>query len=189
MSGGGRGRMSSIMLTRWYVWLPLAVFVGFLVLATWRLAEPRNPFVESAMVGKAVPALDLPPVLEGSMGFNSAMLSDGTPRLVNIWASWCAPCIAEAPRLEELQAAGAKIVGVAIRDKREDAARFLERHGNPFEAVALDERSQVQLALGASGVPETFVVDGKGVITHQHIGEIREGDVAVLLAKLREAGR
>jgi cytochrome c biogenesis protein CcmG/thiol:disulfide interchange protein DsbE len=77
---------------------------------------------------------------------------------------------------------------VAIRDRPEDVAAFLQLYGNPFTAIGRDDISAVQLALGSSGVPETFVVDGRGVITHQHIGDIRDRDVPLLLDELRRAG-
>ena len=77
---------------------------------------------------------------------------------------------------------------MAIRDRPEDVARFLERHGNPYVAIGADDISEVQFGIGSSGVPETFVIDGSGRITYQHIGDIRESDVPVLLEKLAEAG-
>ena len=98
------------------------------------------------------------------------------------------PCIAEAPRLAALERAGAPIYGVAIRDTREDLENFLQQNGNPFARIGADDLSEVQLKIGSSGVPETFVVDGKGIIRYQHIGDIRESDVPLLLEKLREAG-
>ena len=78
-------------------------------------------------------------------------------------------------------------MGVAIRDRPEDVARFLAQHGNPYVRIGRDDLSEVQLAIGSSGVPETFVIDGKGVIRYQHIGDIRESDVPVLLEQLAEA--
>jgi len=105
-----------------------------------------------------------------------------------VFASWCVPCIAEAPNLAKLEASGANIVGIAIRDRPEDTAAFLAANGNPFSRIGRDDISAVQLSLGSSGVPETFVIDGRGVIRYQHIGDIRDGDVAVLLAELREVG-
>ena len=104
------------------------------------------------------------------------------------FASWCVPCAAEAPNLAKLEAAGANIVAVAIRDRPEDVARFLQAYGNPFSRIGKDDISAVQLSIGSSGVPETFVIDGKGVIRYQHIGDIRDEHVSVLLAELREAG-
>ena len=119
---------------------------------------------------------------------SSEDLRDGQPKLLNVFASWCVPCIAEAPQLAALEREGANITGIAIRDRQEDVEVFLERHGNPFSRIGADDLSEVQLSLGSSGVPETFVVDGNGIITYQHIGDIRESDVPVLLEKLREAG-
>ena len=63
----------------------------------------------------------------------------------------------------------------------------LNRWGNPYARIGTDQRSIVQLELGSSGVPETFVVDGKGTIVHQHIGDIRKEDVPELLKILKEA--
>ena len=96
--------------------------------------------------------------------------------------------LGEVARHAELEPQGAKIVSVAIRVRPEDVAAFLERYGNPFSRIGADDRSEVQFLIGSSGVPETFVVDGQGIIRHQHIGDIRESDVPGLLEKLQEAG-
>ena len=174
---------------RWKLWLPLFVFALFLGLATYQLSQPKDEFVHSAMVGKSLPAFDLPPAMDGVEGASLADFQDGKPRLLNIWASWCLPCIAEAPQLEALKEQGVEIVGVAIRDKPQDVARFLERHGNPYSRIASDKVSSIQFEIGSSGVPETFVIDGKGVIRYQHIGDVRESDVPMLIERLREAGQ
>lgn len=86
-----------------------------------------------------------------------------------------------------MKAAGARIDAIAIRDTPADIARFLDRYGDPFAGIGRDDASKVQLSLGSSGVPETFVVDGKGVIRHQHLGNITENDVPILLAELAKA--
>ena len=99
------------------------------------------------------------------------------------------PCAAEAPQLAALQRQGADIVSVAVRDTPDDVARFLARYGNPYSRIGADDLSQVQLGIGSSGVPETFVIDGQGIIRYQHIGDIREPDVAMLLGKLQEAAQ
>jgi cytochrome c biogenesis protein CcmG/thiol:disulfide interchange protein DsbE len=170
----------------WRLWVPLFAFALFVGLAAYQLTQPKDDFVESRMVGEALPYFDLPPAMEGAEGISNATFADGKPRLLNIWASWCLPCIAEAPHLESLKEQGAEIVGVAIRDRPEDIARFLARHGNPYSRIGRDDLSEVQLAIGSSGVPETFVIDGKGVIRYQHIGDIRADDVPVLLAELEK---
>ena len=173
---------------RWTLWVPLALFAFFLGLAAYQLSQPKDEFVPSTMIGKPLPEFDLRPATEELPGVALEDFKDGTPRLLNIWASWCLPCIAEAPHLESLNEAGVEIVGVAIRDKPEDVARFLATHGNPYTRIGADDLSELQLEIGSSGVPETFVIDGDGIIRYQHIGDVREDDVPMLLEKLQEAG-
>lgn len=167
--------------------VPLALFALFAGLAAYQLTQPKTENVPSRMVGKPLPAFELPSGREGEDRLTQAAFTDGTPKLLNIWATWCLPCIAEAPQLEALKEAGAPIVGIAIRDTPEDIAAFLQEHGDPYRQIAIDERSAVQLGIGSSGVPETFVIDGRGIIRHQHIGDVREDDVEDLLQRLREA--
>lgn len=174
---------------RWALWLPLALFVGFVVLAVNGMVRPGDRDVASAMIGKPVPEFALRPAIDTSPGLGAQDLRGGRPALLNIFASWCIPCATEAPQLEALRQAGVPIFGVAIRDRKEDVAAFLTRNGNPFARIGADDVSAVQLALGSSGVPETFVVDGEGVIRYQHIGEIRPEHVPLILARLEEAGR
>ena len=176
-------------MKRWALYVPLALFALFLGVAAYQLTQPADDSVPSRMIGKPLPTFELDPGREGDRVLTNAAFTDGTPRLLNIWATWCLPCIAEAPQLETLAEAGAPIVGIAIRDTPEDIAAFLDKHGDPYEIVALDDRSSVQLGIGSSGVPETFVVDGEGIIRYQHIGDIREDDVPVLLRELQDARR
>ena len=172
----------------WLRWILLALVAGLFGLFAYMLSQPKDEFVESAMIGEPIPPFDLPPIVADRPGLSSRDLADGQPKLLNVFASWCVPCIAEAPNLAKLEASGANIVGIAIRDRPEDTAAFLAANGNPFSRIGRDDISAVQLSLGSSGVPETFVIDGRGVIRYQHIGDIRDGDVAVLLAELREVG-
>ncbi len=173
---------------RYSLWIIVGIAGLLFGLFAYQLSQPKDDFVQSAMVGQAIPEFDLPAVVESRPGLSSADLADGEPRLLNVFASWCIPCAAEAPQLDALERAGANIVAVAIRDRPEDVERFLEVYGNPFTRIGRDDISEVQLAIGSSGVPETFVIDGNGVITHQHIGDIREDDVPRLLEELRKAG-
>ncbi len=173
---------------RIFLWGLVGLALFLFGLFAYQLTQPKDEFVESAMIGQPIPAFDLRPAIAERPGLSSADLADGNAKLVNIFASWCVPCRAEAPYLETLRESGAEIVGIAIRDREEDVNRFLAAYGNPFTRIGADDISEVQLSLGSSGVPETFVVDGNGVITYQHIGDIRADDVAMILEKLREAG-
>lgn len=173
----------------WRLWIPLLLFAGFLGLAGYMLTKPKDEFVESRMVGKELPYFALRPAVPDRPGLASADLKTGKPRLLNIFASWCLPCIAEARQLEQLAAMGAEIDGIAIRDRPEDVAEFLRRHGNPYRRIGADDLSEVQLAIGSSGVPETFVIDKNGRIAYQHIGDIRPEHVPMLLEKLAELRR
>jgi cytochrome c biogenesis protein CcmG/thiol:disulfide interchange protein DsbE len=164
-------------MKRLILWLPLALFVVFLAAVAFRLGGEQDSSIRSHMIGKPMPDFALGEAVPGHSGLSSVDLRSGQPRLVNIFGSWCIPCRVESPQLMALKAQGVPIDAIAVRDKPEDVARFLAQYGDPFNRIGDDPRSQVQFALGSSGVPETFVVDGGGVIRHQHIGEIRAEDV------------
>ncbi|PZO91020.1 MAG: DsbE family thiol:disulfide interchange protein [Sphingomonas sanxanigenens] len=169
------------------LWAPLAVFALLVLLVAFGLLRPSEHVIASKMVGKPAPAFALPPALPGKPGLDSAALTGGGPRLVNIFASWCVPCAAEAPILGELKKRGVVVEGIAIRDRPEDLAAFLARWGDPFARIGADRDSRVQMAFGSSGVPESFVVDARGVIRHQHIGAINPEDVPEILAAIEAA--
>ncbi|WP_026325963.1 DsbE family thiol:disulfide interchange protein [Sphingomonas sp. Mn802worker] len=174
-------------MKRWLVWLPLCAFGVIVAVVMWGLYLPADRTVRSAMVGKPLPAFTLPPIVAGKAGLSDRDFRQGKPRLLNVFASWCIPCIAEAPQLMTLKAAGVPIDAVAIRDRSEAVGGFLRRNGDPYVRIGDDATSRLQLALGSSGVPETFVIDGKGVIRMQHVGDIRVEDVAKLQQALAEA--
>ena len=172
---------------RYSLWVIVGIAAALFGLFAYQLTQPKDEFVQSAMAGEPMPDFDLPPAVPARPGLSRADLADGEAKLLNVFASWCIPCAAEAPQLEALERSGANIVAVAIRDRPEDVERFLSVYGNPFTRIGRDDISEVQLAIGSSGVPETFVIDGNGVITYQHIGDIREDDVPMLLEELRKA--
>ena len=174
-------------MKRYALWLPLGIFALLFAVVASGLFKPADRTVRSAMIGQAVPDFRLPPLVPGKAGVDAAMLRTGTPHLVNIFASWCIPCIAEAPQLMRLKAMGVPIEGVAIRDTTTAMKGFLRRNGDPYERIGDDARSAVQLLLGSSGVPESFVVDGAGKIVLQHVGDIRADDVAEIAAAVRDA--
>lgn len=173
-------------MRRVLIWAPLVLFALVFALVAGGLLKPGDRVVHSAMVGKPLPALALPPLLRGKPGIVTAELR-GKPRLLNVFASWCLPCIAEAPQLMKLKQAGVEIDAIAIRDTPEAVQAFLARHGDPYARIGDDKASRAQLALGSSGVPETFVIDAEGRIAYQHIGDIREEHVPMLLGELEKA--
>lgn len=171
------------------VWaLPLLLFAGLLILFAGNFGRSQQAVVTSKMVGKPVPEFTLEGI-DGQPGLSAADLRSGQPVLVNLFASWCLPCAVEAPHLEELRNRGATIHGIAVRDQPFDTAAFLVRHGNPFRRIGNDGGGLVMLGFGASGVPETYVVDGRGVVRHQHLGEIRAEHVPDLMQRLAAAAQ
>ncbi len=173
---------------RWALWLPLGLFAVFALLAILGIYRPAEREVASAMIGKPLPEFTLRAAVPDRPGLATADMRAGRPKLLNVFASWCIPCAVESPQLAQIAAAGVEINGVAIRDRQADVAEFLARNGNPFTRIGADDVSAVQLAIGSSGVPETFVVDGKGIIRYQHIGDITADQVPMILIKLKEAG-
>lgn len=173
-------------MRRLLIWAPLALFALVFALVAGGLIKPADRMVHSAMVGKSLPALAMKPLLPSKPGISSADFTD-KPRLLNVFGSWCIPCIAEAPQLMKLRKAGVEIDAIAIRDTPEAVQAFLERNGDPYARIGDDPTGKAQIALGSSGVPETFLIDGRGKIIDQHIGDIRADDIPDILRKLEAA--
>jgi cytochrome c biogenesis protein CcmG, thiol:disulfide interchange protein DsbE len=175
------------MMRKLALWLPLGLFLLFFGVVASGLIKPSDHVINSKMIGKPIPTFSLPPAHAPQPGLGSATFKQGQPRLLNIFASWCLPCIAEAPVLMRLSQQGVPIDAIAIRDRPMDVQRYLTRNGNPYQRIGSDVESAVQMSMGSSGVPETFVIDGRGIIRHQHIGDIRQEDIPEILDALREA--
>jgi cytochrome c biogenesis protein CcmG/thiol:disulfide interchange protein DsbE len=174
-------------MTRLLLWAPLALFAAFAAVVATGLVRPQDNAIASRLIGEPMPRFALPQATAARPGLGSVDLAGGAPKLVNVFASWCLPCAIEAPQLDRLARAGVPVFGIAIRDRSVDLDRFLRRNGNPYRRIGLDKDSSVQLALGSSGVPETFVVDGRGVIRYQHIGEIRPENLPMIMRALERA--
>jgi cytochrome c biogenesis protein CcmG/thiol:disulfide interchange protein DsbE len=174
-------------MRKFWLWVPFALFVGLFGVFAGGLFNPVDRYVASGMVGRSMPHFSLVGVPDATDKIESGGFADGKPRLLNIFGSWCVPCVAEVPVLVQMRQQGVDIVGIAIHDKPEAIAKFLADNGDPYSRIALDNDGQTQIGFGSAGVPETFVVDGKGVIRHQHIGVITPNDVPIILAKLRSA--
>jgi cytochrome c biogenesis protein CcmG/thiol:disulfide interchange protein DsbE len=166
---------------------PLVLLVVIIAALVWRLATPLDTSVRSTMIGKLVPAFRSGEATVKKMDFSSSDLADGQPHLVNFFASWCVPCIGEVKVLQDLNRRGVSIYGIAVRDRPDDLDDFLERNGDPYQRITSDPQSDVQIEFGSSGVPESFIVDGKGVIRYQHIGAIEASDVPMILSRFERA--
>lgn len=176
-------------MKRSLLWVPLGLFITLVALMASNLSGGNKPQHISALVGKPLPRFSLAAATGTNPGLGSANFAQGKPRLLNIFASWCIPCAAEAPVLMKLARAGVPIDAIAVRDRPEDLNRFLKRHGNPYQRIGNDPASQTLLALGSSGVPETFVIDGRGIIRHHHLGDVQSSDVPELLTALEIAAQ
>lgn len=172
---------------RLILWVPLIGFLIFLAIFARGLRQPQEKVIPSALIGQPMPEFTLAPALPGRPGLSSATLRQGGPHLINIFASWCIPCRAEAPQLDELRRRGIPVDGIAVRDRPEDLVQFLGAYGDPFRAIGADVDRRVQLNLGSAGVPETFIVDGRGIIRHQHIGAIMPQDMTGIVAAYEAA--
>lgn len=174
-------------MKRLILWLPLAVFLLFVAVVGWRLGSVRDEAIRSRLVGQPLPAFALEPAIPGRPGLSTQDFKAGKPRILNVFASWCVPCRIEAPQLDALKERGIPIDALAIRDRPQDVGRFLREYGDPFERIGMDPDTRVQMALGSAGVPETFVVDGNGIIRHQHVGVINPQHVAEIVAAYEAA--
>lgn len=154
------------------LWLPLAIFIGLATSFVLGLHKPGDTTIVSKMVGASVPDFALPASVADRPGLASTDLKGQGPHLVNFFASWCVPCAAETPMLAQLAAERVPIVGIALRDRPTSVAAFLARNGDPYRRIGSDAHGRVQIDFGSSGVPETFVVDGEGMIRLQIIGPI-----------------
>lgn len=150
--------------------LPLIVVVA-LGLGAYYGLKNKDDTMPSTREGGPVPALTLT-ALNGETPFTDAYLADGGVVLVNFWASWCAPCRAEAPTLEAMKDEGITIYGVNYKDTDAQAQRFLEKYGNPFTRNAADASGRTGIDWGITGVPETFVIDGNGIVVKRFAGPI-----------------
>jgi cytochrome c biogenesis protein CcmG/thiol:disulfide interchange protein DsbE len=172
------------MTRRLWLAVPLLVFALFAGAALWRLADPPSSTVASKLVGQKLPSFTTSAIVPGKAPVSSAELQAARqPRLINLFASWCVPCITEAPVLADLRRKGVRIDGIAVRDTTADLREFLAEHGDGYDRIGGDQAGQAQIALGASGVPESFLVDGQGVIRYHHIGAILPQDRDTLLAE------
>ena len=161
--------------------LPPVIFAG-LALAFWMGMQNGDPALPSTMEGRQAPEVSVTPLGSGTPLTQADLTGPGV-KLVNFWASWCAPCRVEHPMLTKLASEGVVINGVNYKDKPENALGFLAELGNPYARIGADS-GRMALNWGVYGVPETFVIDGNGKVVLRWAGPITE---AVLERTIRPA--
>jgi cytochrome c biogenesis protein CcmG/thiol:disulfide interchange protein DsbE len=165
--------------------LPVALFIALAAVFGFALKSGDPSKLPSALIGKEAPRLDLE-ALDGLAtdgkpvpGVTAASIATGKPVVVNFWASWCAPCVAEHPLLIRLaKETGVTLIGINHKDQAANARRFLGRYGNPFAAVGVDGNGRAAIEWGVYGMPETFVLDGRGRIVYKHVGPLSPESLA-----------
>ena len=169
--------------------IPLFVVIALVALFVSMMGGDRNPQeIKSVLVGKPVPSFSLPSLTAEGAALTEADLKTGEPMLVNFFASWCLPCRAEHENLVLLaQEVGLPIIGIAYKDDPKKSRRFLDELGDPFTKSASDFDGRVAIDWGVTGVPESFLINGDGVVVYRHWGPIvGDGLARRLLPKLRE---
>ena len=167
--------------------LPVIAFAGLAAFLGFGLTQDPKE-LPSQLIDRPLPEFALPGIVEGGPGLASASFK-GEPRLLNVWASWCAACPQEHPVLERIAQEGFPVYGIAWKDKPEDSRAFLARYGDPYSGMGSDFPGRTAIDLGVTGAPETFVVDKKGRVRFKQIGpispEVWEGQIRPLMQKLR----
>ena len=164
------------------IFAPLLLFAALAALFLVRLYSGDAALLPSALIGRPVPAFELPPVegLQGKQGFSDADLRQGQVTLVNVFASWCVPCHQEHELMMQLSAdpvlggKGVRLFGIAYKDDPANIRRFLAEAGDPFARIGADRKGRVAIDWGVYGVPETFVVKGDGTIAYRFVGPLSE---------------
>jgi cytochrome c biogenesis protein CcmG/thiol:disulfide interchange protein DsbE len=177
----GKKRRNFLML------LPLIAFLALAALFLYRLGSGDPSRLPSALIGRPAPKTDLPPLAKlerdgkAVPGLSNASFP-GEVTLVNVWASWCVPCADEVPFLEKLATdKRIKLVGINYKDPTDNARRFLNRYGNPFVAVGVDDSGRTSIDWGVYGVPETYVVGRDGTIAYKLVGPVTAENLVQVL--------
>ncbi|MBN2740611.1 MAG: DsbE family thiol:disulfide interchange protein [Rhodobacteraceae bacterium] len=167
------------------MFIPPLIFAGLAGMFIWGMQREDPSQLPTVFAGKPAPPVQLEPL--GSFEpFTDVELRDGKVKLVNFWASWCAPCRIEHPNLEALANEGIPVYGVNYKDTPSKALAFLSQMGNPYSELGADPKGQMALNWGVYGVPETFVVDGEGKVLFRFAGPVTERVIASDLRPLLE---
>lgn len=168
--------------------IPITLFL-LLCIFLWRGLSLNPHDLPSVQLGKPLPEFSLPQLQEPNAIFSSNQLRNQVV-LLNVWASWCAACIDEQVFMLQLAREGIPIYGLNYKDTRDNAIRWLEQWGNPYQLIFQDTNGAAAIDLGVYGAPETFVIDKKGIIRYRHAGimtpEVWLTEISPLIKKLEK---
>lgn len=163
--------------------LPPLLFAALAALFYFGMVRDDPNALPSTRIGLQAPALTVEALTDKPV-FGDAELRAPGVKLVNFWASWCAPCRVEHPNLGKLKDEGVMLYGINYKDKPAKALGFLDELGDPYDAIAADSTGRTALEWGVYGVPETFVIDSQGIVRLRHPGPITS---EILETKIRPA--
>jgi len=144
--------------------------------------NPRD--IPSPLINKAAPDFRLPILAEPEKTLSKNELL-GKVWLLNVWASWCGSCRQEHPIFNQLAKKNlVTIIGLNYKDEAPNAKQWLSQLGNPYNVSIMDQEGRTGMDYGVYGVPETFVIDKKGVIRYKHTGPVSVSDMQTLLIPL-----
>ena len=158
----------------------LLTFSGLLFSLFYHSLFKKKDFEPRVMIGKQLPNLSSKSLFY-DRNINIKEISNNNLFIINIFASWCAPCKIEHPLLMQLKKKKISIIGINYKDNKKNAEIFLKKYGNPYQEVLLDNKGELSINLGAYGVPETFLVDKNFKILDKHIGPINDQFVKKVL--------
>lgn len=173
--------------------VPVVLFAVLAVVLFKSLIAPPPQDLPSVLVDKPAPQLTVPALDAQTQGFGPSDLKAGHVTVLNVFASWCIPCRSEAPLLPRLaHLDGVRLFGMVYKDTPDKARQFLNEMGNPFARVGLDESGRAGIEWGVYGVPETFVIDGRGTVRLRHAGPLTpsviERDILPAIRAARAGG-
>jgi cytochrome c biogenesis protein CcmG/thiol:disulfide interchange protein DsbE len=185
--------VTKTILARALYIVPVLALLALAVFFFVSLNGPPPDQLPSVLVDKPAPRVSLPALDAATRAFTSADLASGHVSIVNVWASWCVPCRAEAPELQALaHQHGVALYGIVYKDTPEKARGFLDDVGNPFSRIDLDASGNAGIEWGIYGVPETFVIDGKGIVRLRYpgpiVGNILTDTILPAIEQARNAG-
>ena len=165
--------------------IAFAVVAAFMLVALTSGRDPKE--IPSPLIGKPAPAFTLPLLAQADQSWSPEKMR-GQVWLLNVWASWCTPCLVEHPELLKLaRTKTLPVIGFNYKDEPGAASAWLDKHGNPYATIVADRDGRAAFDYGVYGVPETFLIDRNGTIRYKHVGPLSVDVIANKLLPMAQA--